>query len=275
MTRETKCTQGENSCPANTFCQIYNSKDVNCISCISGIIGNSNGCNCLDSAMMLHCQLCQDGKCIQCSKGYQIKNDQCAMQQTLPIYYKNQNKPPITCETNKYCRQYNAGYCDLTINQCVPCQSGCNTCTSATFCATCDFQFHSTVTTIDGRCTTQCDYLEVGQYCKEGIPTVCDNNATSECNCGNAPNCATCNQDNSSCGTCLPNFIINHYGRCVTCVQGYEKVSEMCIKIETTLDIPSGNKISGSVITGVIIGILSVILLEGCIIYFFIKKTKK
>lgn len=136
----------------------------------------------------------------------------------------------------------------LSGSTCVPCSTGCESCTSANDCSGCLTNYFKTGNT----CTT------CGQGCRNCSPTL----GCSACGSGYVLNISTCLQCSTGCEDC------NLQG-CVKCKLDYTLAHKACT-YDTTAN-PGGGSLGGGAIAGIVIG--SVICVV-CIIaiYFCLKK---
>eukprot|EP00702_Spironucleus_salmonicida_P003235 EST44526.1 Hypothetical protein SS50377_15524 [Spironucleus salmonicida] len=85
-----------------------------------------------------------------------------------------------TCKSIKESQDKYAVYWYLLTKLFYSCQNNCQLCQSFTFC----YKYNqSKVTRIDGKCENKCLNLKDGQYCKNWMPTSCDNATIFDCEC--------------------------------------------------------------------------------------------
>ncbi|KAH0569550.1 Cysteine-rich membrane protein 1 [Spironucleus salmonicida] len=278
------CDSVNARCQAGFYCPATGSTEVTCLPC-SDDIKLGQGCYCVDNTAITNCRACAEQKCSQCIPGSFLEKDKCTLcskgcgKCTRPDSceacaegYTMENDTCVrVCNSLKGCQNEFSTFCDLTVNRCVKCESNCTICSSKTVCNFCNSSSHTT--TIDGTCTTICNNLQDGQYCKNGAPTSCAEGLDSACKCGDAVNCASCNDANAACETCLPNIVKAKGGACTECTDGYEVRGRLCWPKQ---DAGQQNKIGGGAIAGIIIGVLVVAgAIGGGLAYYFIKKARK
>ncbi|KAH0576029.1 Cysteine-rich membrane protein 1 [Spironucleus salmonicida] len=242
MTDTGTCSNAVFNCKAGNYCPTNSSTAVNCLSCSEDMIYGQS-CYCEDSKPIYNCQECEDNKCSKCVLTTFLQNNKCI---NCPLYCDtcaNANSC-ITCSEG-YEKNPQTGLCELFCKKeddCMPvgddfgnlpillvqqCIENCASCTSTTTCDFCDPDGY--ITTIDGQCTETCENIQNGQYCEDGVAKSCVIGLTSQCKCGNAQYCASCNTTGAKCETCLPNMKFNTFGTCEDCNDGFSSVNGNCI----------------------------------------------
>ncbi|KAH0572508.1 Cysteine-rich membrane protein 2 [Spironucleus salmonicida] len=284
MTDFGMCTKHEDTCKAGSYCPATDFEIVRCLPCTEHMtIGH--GCYCNDNKLNQNCQECTGTICTKCILGSYIDNNVCKFCQDGCGKCSNGNtceqcsegfvldevtsKCTLICISNKECQHRLEGYCDTKTSRCVACDLSCNVCSSATFCNACDD--NDFVTTINGTCVKDCFILKNGQYCDDGTPKECIQGVTSACQCNNKMNCATCKEDFSGCATCMPFLKMDSDGKCIQCVDGYEKIGIYCQPSEQP---PSAILSTGIIVTIVVIVMIAAGLI-GCGIFILIWKNKQ
>ncbi|KAH0575908.1 Cysteine-rich membrane protein 1 [Spironucleus salmonicida] len=279
-----KCSRSSTGCKAGFYCPATSITEVICLPC-SGDIKLGQGCYCVDNTANPNCRECADKKCSQCIPGSFLENDMCtsclkgcakcknpdSCEACAEGYIKENDTCVRVCNSLKDCEDEISTFCNLSVNRCEKCEQNCLLCSSKTVCNTCNPGAYTT--TIDGRCIANCNSLQDGEYCKNGVATSCAKGLDSACKCGNAVNCASCNDNKTDCDTCLPNIVKAKGGTCTECTDGYEVRGRLCWPKQDTVQ---QNKIGGGAIAGIIIGVLVVAgAVGGGLAYYFIKKARK
>ncbi|KAH0576087.1 Cysteine-rich membrane protein 1 [Spironucleus salmonicida] len=279
-----KCSRSSTGCKAGFYCPATSIMEVICLPC-SGDIKLGQGCYCVDNTVNTHCRECTNNTCSRCITGSFLDGEKCtscsegcakckspdSCEACAEGYIKENDTCVRVCNSLKDCEQELSTFCDLSVHRCVKCESKCLFCSSKTVCNACSIVSYTT--TIDGRCTAFCNNLQDGQYCNDGSPTPCAKGLDSACKCGNALNCASCNEAKNDCDTCLPNTVNGKQGACTACTDGYEVRGRLCWPKQ---DADQQNKIGGGAIAGIIIGVLVVAgAVGGGLAYYFIKKARK
>ncbi|KAH0573109.1 Cysteine-rich membrane protein 2 [Spironucleus salmonicida] len=271
MTETGTCTDEVFSCKAGYFCPADDSTTVNCDPCSEDIV-YGQGCYCEDNKSIDNCQQCTGNKCSKCVSFTFLQNDQCldcpfgcdncASTDSCTTCSEGFEKNPQTslcefpCKIQDDCMFIQGSFCDLDTSKCQFCMENCLFCSSPTTCDLCDlFGF---VTTLEGQCTEECENIQNGYYCENGVSKSCSESLTSECKCGEASNCASCDETGEKCKTCLPHMKFNQRGECGECDDGYELRTKMCWLSENQ-DPSVVNKLGGGAIAGIIIGVLIVV----------------
>ncbi|KAH0570792.1 Cysteine-rich membrane protein 2 [Spironucleus salmonicida] len=286
-----QCSINFNICPKDTFCPATaaDMDMIDCLPCDDHNIHLGQGCNCVANFEFENCQVCGLKRCKTCISGFfpdQIGMCSKCDENCVTCYSRafcttckpgflldaRDNTCYRACTENSDCQEWNAGYCDLEQRHCRPCQKGCSICLSGSFCVQCLEDNSYSVITINGTCTKTCQDLKIGYYCKDGVVSLCDENITSTCMCGESKNCATCSDFTLKCGSCLPNLKMDMFGKCEECVSGYQKIGHMCLPYQGE-DID--RKLSVEVIE-IIVGcsILIIAAICGGISHYIIQKKR-
>ncbi|KAH0569918.1 Cysteine-rich membrane protein 2 [Spironucleus salmonicida] len=194
------------------------------------------------------------------------------------------------CRVNSHCKI--GEYCESSTQMCTTCLNGCTVCASAIFCASCPA---GKITNTDGSCTNDCTpTLTSGNHCKDGVPTACQLDIKTPCECGGGLNCETCDSLSTDCGTCLKGYSKDSNQKCLICTSGYTQIGTICT-LSTNIPSPdqdpndpftpgAGDKdkdsevkanISGGAISGIVIGSLLLLLLLILLIIYIIWKNRK
>ncbi|KAH0572540.1 Cysteine-rich membrane protein 1 [Spironucleus salmonicida] len=279
------CSKDKPTCNIDQFCPALDSNQVPCLPCTDNII-LGQGCYCKAGQVNVNCKECNGGTCARCLKGSYYSDSRCKLCpkgcihcfqeqsciQCADNYVLNAltQQCEMSCESNKDCQDINYRICNGQTKSCSACPPGCQLCSSVEICNACDSM--NKTTTLGGLCTPKCDNLQDGQYCKKGVATICGEGIDSACKCGGSLNCATCTVDNKKCATCLPGIEKNLTDQCQTCSNGYEKLGDLCWKLEEV----ESNKIGSGAIAGIVIGIVAVVGVVGCgVAYYLVRRAKK
>eukprot|EP00702_Spironucleus_salmonicida_P006673 EST47964.1 Cysteine-rich membrane protein 2 [Spironucleus salmonicida] len=232
----------DQSCYCEDNKPIYNClecKGKQCSKCVPKTFLQNNKCE----DCPFYCDICSDANsCIMCFEGYEKNLNTGICEQS--------------CKTTEDCLTFVQGFCSPATSTCQYCIENCVYCSSGT---TCDFCYPNRyITTVEGQCTKKCENIVNGQYCDNGVPKPCGEDLTSECKCGKASNCASCNEDGDKCKTCLPHVKFNSKDECTECKDGYELRSNMCW-LSGNQDAINRNSLVGGTITGIIVAILIVV----------------
>ncbi|KAH0569539.1 Cysteine-rich membrane protein 1 [Spironucleus salmonicida] len=278
------CSRSSTKCKAGYYCPTVEDTEVSCIAC-SDDIKLGQGCYCVSNTVNTHCRECTNNTCSKCIPGSFLDGDGCTIcskgcgkckssdkcDACAEGYTMEKNICVRVCNSLQDCEQERMTFCNLSANRCEPCEQNCLFCSSKTVCNFCTPGAYTT--TIDGKCTASCNSLQDGQYCKNGVPTLCAEGLDSACRCGAVRSCASCNDKKTACETCLPNTVKAKDGTCSECAEGYEILAGMCWAKQ---DAGQQNKIGGGAIAGIIIGVLVVAgAVGGGLAYYFIKKARK
>ncbi|KAH0570789.1 Cysteine-rich membrane protein 2 [Spironucleus salmonicida] len=279
------CSTSVATCKAGNYCATMSDTLEACLPC-SQNIQDGQGCYCKNNTISINCQQCANSQCIKCIKGqYLAKNsceycitdcDDCTAvsncQKCAKDHVLEQNplKCVLVCTSNKQCDGIGQKFCNKITNRCEPCHGSCKECSSLTFCTVCENNF---ISTINGKCTPQCNNIADGNYCNDGAAAPCTAGLTSQCTCGDKQNCASCNMTESKCETCLPNSKLNESGSCTSCEDGFEMIGTMCWPVEADGTIDD-NKLGGGAIAGIVIAVLVVAGAVGAGVWFMMKKKR-
>ncbi|KAH0569715.1 Cysteine-rich membrane protein 1 [Spironucleus salmonicida] len=278
------CTRTDVTCKAGNFCPATDTASVSCIPCTADM-KFGQGCYCEDNSVITNCKVCTGTSCSKCLPGAFLNNnfcDSCAKgcgectafsscQKCADGFTMEGGTCVRICNTNDDCKDQGSTFCQISLKRCVKCGDKCDICSSATFCNACDGSTH--ITTIHGTCTVLCEGMADGNYCKDGVATVCAEGLDSACKCGFVQNCASCNTAKDACATCLPNVILGAGRTCTDCASGFKPIGNMCWPEQQG---SGGNKIGTGAIVGIVVGVLVVVGAVGSgLAYYFIRKAKK
>ncbi|KAH0576038.1 Cysteine-rich membrane protein 2 [Spironucleus salmonicida] len=200
-------------------------------------------CYCEDSKPIYNCQECAGKQCSTCVRNTFLSNNKCI---DCPSNCDTcaDNNSCITCSEG-YEKNPNTGICELSCKKeddCMPvgedfgnpatqmsisCIPNCLVCYSTTTCTFCNPS--GFISTLTGQCTRECVGIQNGNYCDNGIAKPCDENLTSECICGNASFCVSCNTAGNQCKKCLPHMKFSKNGICGGCEDGFALEIKQCI----------------------------------------------
>ncbi|KAH0576076.1 Cysteine-rich membrane protein 2 [Spironucleus salmonicida] len=247
MTETGTCSNAVLNCNAGYFCPAEDSTTVNCEPC-SEDMEYGQSCYCQDSKPIDNCQECTDKKCSTCVRNTFLQNNKC---ENCPFFcdtcadpnscitcsngYKMNPDTKLcetTCQNSDTCAASNQGFCNPATLTCQYCIHNCVLCSSTTICDFCEP--NEFVTTVEGQCTKKCENIDNGNYCENGVPKLCVTDLTSECKCGNASQCASCNKSQDQCETCLPHWKLNEAGECADCEDGFSLVNKNCVLCTST-----------------------------------------
>ncbi|KAH0576016.1 Cysteine-rich membrane protein 2 [Spironucleus salmonicida] len=242
MTDTGTCSNAVFNCKAGNYCPTNSSTVVNCLSCSEDMIYGQS-CYCEDSKPIYNCQECAGNRCSKCLSQTFLQNDRCL---DCPPYCDTcaDTNSCITC-TEGYEKNPQTGICELFCKSedeclsigeefgepatsmaqtCIPNCLVCFTTTTCEFCNPSGF-----ISTLTGQCTSKCVNIQNGNYCDNGTAKPCDENLTTECKCGRADFCASCNQAGTQCKKCLPHMKFNKTGECDGCEDGFALEISQCI----------------------------------------------
>eukprot|EP00702_Spironucleus_salmonicida_P000289 EST41580.1 Cysteine-rich membrane protein 1 [Spironucleus salmonicida] len=278
------CTKTVTTCKAGHFCPTTDTTSVSCIPCTEDM-KFGQGCYCEDNTVTTNCKVCNGTSCQTCLPGSFLSGNMCqkclkgcgqctdsnTCQKCADGYKLDNNECDRICSKNEDCQDDASTFCEISLKSCVPCGNKCLICSSGIFCNACDGSSH--VTTIDGKCTPNCENLADGNYCKDGASKPCAEGLDSACKCQFARNCASCDTTSNGCETCLPNIIKGEDGTCRDCAPGFQPIGNMCWPEQQG---SGGNKIGTGAIVGIVVGVLVVVgAIGGGLAYYFIRKAKK
>eukprot|EP00702_Spironucleus_salmonicida_P005567 EST46858.1 Cysteine-rich membrane protein 2 [Spironucleus salmonicida] len=234
------CSFEETTCAKGHYCPEFASVPVACLPCTEDM-GLGHGCFCEVGVSLGDCWSCAGTQCAKCLSGTFLVEGACAdcaegckkceREGKCDECWEDYKLDPETqqcvfkCRSNLDCFDRDEGFCDMESEKCLACVGTCEACTSLDFCNACSAVF---VTTTNGTCEPSCSNLHNGQFCDNGESKMCFQDLTSECKCGSAKNCASCEPSGNTCSTCLPHTAKDSSGACTECEPGYHIVGTMC-----------------------------------------------
>ncbi|KAH0576091.1 Cysteine-rich membrane protein 2 [Spironucleus salmonicida] len=218
---------GKSTCTAcSDKCTNCTSADT-CTACQDGFSVDGNKCvTCEDT----NCKICSANKnvCTKCNTGYLTVDGKCERQ-----CYQGQS----VCATNQICLTT----CKTCSENCMTCEGSIASCTSCAPGFTLDRSSCAACSTGCADCTGNknvCNLCKDGYFGISGVCAPCKQNATAQCECSGAANCATCNNAKSgTCGTCIAGYKMSASNTCTECADGYLMVDRVCTKCEKSCKI--------------------------------------
>ncbi|KAH0575919.1 Cysteine-rich membrane protein 2 [Spironucleus salmonicida] len=297
MTETGTCSNTVLNCKAGYFCPAEDSTTVNCEPCSEDMVYGQS-CYCQDSKYISNCQECAGNQCSKCVRNTFLSNNKCLDCPSNCDTCANNNSC-ITCSEG-YEKNQNTGICEVSCKnedgyQPIEVYLGeqstqmalsrianCILSDSDKICYFCSPQGY--VTTVEGQCTKNCENIQNGNYCKDGVPTACVEGLTSQCTCGIAKNCESCDETGNKCKKCLPHIQVDSTGECGKCDDGYELHAKLCWLSEIKdppapppVPVPGPvpvvvNKLGGGAIAGITIAVVIVVGVVCVGTFLFLKK---
>eukprot|EP00702_Spironucleus_salmonicida_P006671 EST47962.1 Cysteine-rich membrane protein 1 [Spironucleus salmonicida] len=203
-----------NSCFNGFFCP-SNDAEASCELCTTASVKE---CKCSEAKNCQTCSAYQDS-CQTCLEGFLLVNGFC--------------QPKVTCVNTSDCPVNQ--YCDETDSQCNVCgkqDKACNcgdsiNCVACSAAGTCSSCLSGYGPDSQNSCSVPiCSKpVPAGHYCSGPNETKQCPAVQNQCNCGNAPNCATCTADNKGCATCMAGSVMINK-RCLVSPPGFTGVCE-------------------------------------------------